>query len=62
VSTREDELLGALRELYEKYVVDMHGERACDCDPSVGLDSCAPCRARAAIEAASRPLPGGDDK
>lgn len=41
------EILAALKNLYEKYVVDMHGEKTCDCDKSVGITTCAPCEARA---------------
>jgi len=45
----ETQLYRALKELYEVYVVDMHGERTCDCDPSVGICECAPCNAQAAM-------------
>jgi hypothetical protein len=43
-------LRAALAHLYQKYVVDLHGEGVCDCDPSVGIDTCAPCEARAALD------------
>lgn len=39
----------ALKDLYQKYVVEYHGENVCDCDPSVGINECAPCKARAAL-------------
>lgn len=46
-----DELRGALTEVYEKYVVEQFGERTCDCDYSVGILDCAPCKARRALYA-----------
>ncbi len=42
-------LAEALEELHNKYVVDLYGANCCDCDPSVGIESCAPCQARAAL-------------
>ena len=44
---RVAELEAALAAVYAKYVVDLHGERVCDCDTYV--EGCAPCLARAAL-------------
>jgi len=44
-----ERLRAALQGLYDSYVVELHGERTCDCDPSVGINTCAPCEARAAL-------------
>jgi hypothetical protein len=44
------ELKDCLKDLYEKYVVDLHGPNTCDCDPSVGIDGCAPCTARSLLD------------
>jgi hypothetical protein len=50
---RADEMIeglaSALEVLYQQYVVDMHGENVCDCDPSVDMHTCAPCLARHGI-------------
>jgi hypothetical protein len=43
------DLYEALDALYEAYVVDLHGRKTCDCDPSVTRATCAPCLARAAL-------------
>jgi hypothetical protein len=43
------DLYRALDALYEAYVVDLHGRKTCDCDPSVTRATCAPCLARAAL-------------
>jgi hypothetical protein len=48
-----ERLRAALREIYDKYVVDLHGAGVCDCDPSVGIYTCAPCAARAALAESS---------
>lgn len=47
--TTEDLLRAALERLLREYVDDLHGPRACDCDPSVDFGPCAPCQARAAL-------------
>lgn len=44
-----DDATEALAWLYNQYVVDLHGSKTCDCDPSVDINDCAPCRARAVL-------------
>ena len=38
----------ALKKLYEQYVVELHGEKTCDCDTH--MPTCTPCLARAVFE------------
>jgi len=49
LQARNIELVAALSRLYQEYVVEQHGPLTCDCDPSVGIYSCAPCMARTAL-------------
>ena len=55
LESRFNEARELVAELFAKYVTGFHGPRVCDCDASVGLPVCVPCKARAFLK-------GGNDE